>query len=758
MANRYANLEGSKKISEDFGNINIGFDRVQAEMDTKGTPADAQAKADAAKTAAIAAAAADLAAHKARGADEHPTAKGNAAGFMSAADKLKSDASTSAATPDTLMQRDAAGRAKVAAPAATDDIARKAETDAVQSNLDSHTGDTVKHVTQAEHDKLNGIAAGAEVNQNAFSKINDVAAGSKTDTVTLVGGTGITITTDPANKRVSFTATGEATPGPHALSHIQGGTDVIPDAETGGVSGLMSGADAQYLRVGVPERFDEIEEYVADQIAAIPPVNDATLTDKGIVQLSKSTTGDRDTIAATESAVGAVQHQVGNLAELQTTDKDNLVDALNEVFTHVDEGKEIVKTAVIVKGGTVAGTSPHSFAELVDGIGTIETATVINGQIKRKVVYAENINGNDPIYAVPQIGDIVEISDKPSGSYSRGVAYSRDGSYMACVLGVSPFVVIYKITDGMYTRLPDPAILPTGDAYSVDFSPEGDLVVAHANAPYITIYKRSSDTFTKLPNPSVLPAGAGNVVAFSPNGVYMVVGHQGIPLLTAYKRSGDTFKSITLTGHPSAVYGISFSPDGFYLALAHTTTPFVTIFKRNDDTFTKLPNPAALPTGNGKSVSFSPDGGILAVALEVSPFIALYSRSGDVFTKMVNPDALPYGYATKVVFNTEGDMFAVSHYGTPFIAVYRREGISFIKMNNPTTLPGGAGLGVAFSPDGINLSVVGSGIPNHTTYEMSLQAFMSNNSLSNVKSGQSLGYALETGITGDKKDAIIIWR
>ncbi|QZN77385.1 phage tail protein [Paenibacillus sp. DR312] len=312
MANRYANLEGSKKISEDFGNINIGFDRVQAEMDTKGTPADAQAKADAAKTAAIAAAAADLAAHKARGADEHPTAKGNAAGFMSAADKLKSDASTSAATPDTLMQRDAEGRAKVTAPLAADDIARKAETDAVQSNLDSHTGDTVKHVTQAEHDKLNGIAAGAEVNQNAFSKINDVSAGSKTDTVTLVGGTGITITTDPANKRVSFTATGEATPGPHALSHIQGGTDVIPDAETGGVSGLMSGADAKFVRqdgetkTGAQAKADAAEqaanEYTDQKVGEIV-IDDASLTTKGIVQLSNVIDGDAENVAATEKAV-----------------------------------------------------------------------------------------------------------------------------------------------------------------------------------------------------------------------------------------------------------------------------------------------------------------------------------------------------------------------------------------------------------------------------------------------------------------------
>ncbi|WP_405131822.1 pyocin knob domain-containing protein [Paenibacillus sp. FSL H8-0317] len=403
MANRYANLEGSKKISEDFGNINIGFDRVQAEMDTKGTPADAQAKADAAKTAAIAASAADLAAHKARGADEHPTAKGNAAGFQSAADKLKSDASTSAATPDTLMQRDTAGRAKVAAPAATDDIARKAETDAVQSNLDSHTGDTVKHVTQAEHDKLNGITAGAEVNQNAFAVINDVEASSKSDTVIFVGGTGITVTTDPEGKRIVLTATGEATPGAHASSHITGGTDVIPDAETGGVSGLMSGPDAQYLRVGVPERFDEIEEYVADQIAAIPPVNDATLTDKGIVQLSNATDGESESVAATEKAVNDARMSAISASKLYLDERDWQKHALtqedgNAKFLpqgfNLNDLKE-AGTYLVFGAVNAPVTGVNLIVEVISGTGSYVIQRVMNPLSSTSNYYQRHLSGSN---------------------------------------------------------------------------------------------------------------------------------------------------------------------------------------------------------------------------------------------------------------------------------------------------------------------------------------------------------------------------
>lgn len=56
--------------------------------------------------------------------------------------------------------------------------------------------------------KLDGIATGAEVNQNAFSnvKVGDVtvSADSKTDTLTLVAGSNVTITPDTANDKITI--------------------------------------------------------------------------------------------------------------------------------------------------------------------------------------------------------------------------------------------------------------------------------------------------------------------------------------------------------------------------------------------------------------------------------------------------------------------------------------------------------------------------------------------------------------------------
>lgn len=67
--------------------------------------------------------------HIGKGGAEHAKATTNADGFMSKEDKVKLDNATASATANRLLIRDASGRAKVAAPSASDDIARKADVD-----------------------------------------------------------------------------------------------------------------------------------------------------------------------------------------------------------------------------------------------------------------------------------------------------------------------------------------------------------------------------------------------------------------------------------------------------------------------------------------------------------------------------------------------------------------------------------------------------------------------------------------------------
>jgi hypothetical protein len=84
---------------------------------------------------------AELNAHIGSRGSAHAVATSTQDGFMSAADKAKFDNATSMVAANTIIQRDSAGRAKVAAPSAADDIARKDTVDAVQTNLNAHAAD-----------------------------------------------------------------------------------------------------------------------------------------------------------------------------------------------------------------------------------------------------------------------------------------------------------------------------------------------------------------------------------------------------------------------------------------------------------------------------------------------------------------------------------------------------------------------------------------------------------------------------------------
>jgi len=92
---------------------------------------------------------------------------------------------TSAATANRIMMRDANGRAKVAAPSASDDIARKAEVDAVQSNLDSHKAEnaTLSALGHVNHGIINVTLNTTWLGTSApFSKTVTVSGILSTDT------------------------------------------------------------------------------------------------------------------------------------------------------------------------------------------------------------------------------------------------------------------------------------------------------------------------------------------------------------------------------------------------------------------------------------------------------------------------------------------------------------------------------------------------------------------------------------------------
>ena len=99
------------------------------------------------------------------------------------------------------------------------EINSKLATKVNSSTFTSHSGDTTVHITAAERDAWNTAKthadsphapSNAEANQNAFSnvKVGDttIAADSKTDTLTIVAGSNVTITPDATNDAVTIAA------------------------------------------------------------------------------------------------------------------------------------------------------------------------------------------------------------------------------------------------------------------------------------------------------------------------------------------------------------------------------------------------------------------------------------------------------------------------------------------------------------------------------------------------------------------------
>lgn len=177
--------------------------------------------------------------HVTGGTDVIPNAvAGGNSGLMSGADKARLDGVATGANnyvhpathPPSIIAQDASNRFVTDTEKSTWNAkASAASVSTVQTSLDTHTGNTVIHVTQADRDRWD---AGGGSSGPSFGHINDINASVANDTLTIAQGTGIAVSTNTTTKTVTITATGSSTPGPHASSHAPGGSDPIQLAST----------------------------------------------------------------------------------------------------------------------------------------------------------------------------------------------------------------------------------------------------------------------------------------------------------------------------------------------------------------------------------------------------------------------------------------------------------------------------------------------------------------------------------------------
>ncbi|MGZ7442172.1 phage tail protein [Paenibacillus sp. TH7-28] len=153
------------------------------------------------------------------------------------------------------------------------------------------------------------------------------------------------------------------------------------------------GNDTFNIQTMLNDNWDKIDAAVGEVREELKDINvpDASLTQKGITQLSSATDNTAEDRAATPKAVKAAYdaataaqvtanaantaaasagNAVGPLSSLLTSAKGNVVSAVNELFTNVNDGKNVIASAIIGRGGTASGSD--TFSQLAAAIRNLK--------------------------------------------------------------------------------------------------------------------------------------------------------------------------------------------------------------------------------------------------------------------------------------------------------------------------------------------------------------------------------------------------
>ena len=222
-------------------------------------------------------------------------------------------------------------------------------------------------MTGADKTKLNSIASGAEVNQNAFSNVKigstTVAADGKTDTLELVAGSNVTITPDATNDKITIAA-----------------TDTTYSEASTSAAGLMSTSDKTKLNgiatgAEVNQNAFSNVKVGSTTVAADAKTDTLELVAGTNVTLTPDTANDKITITATDTTYSdAVAN--GDSGLMSGSDKAKL----NGIAT----GAEVNQNAfsnIKVGSTTVTADTKTDTVEFIAGSNITITPDATNDKI-----------------------------------------------------------------------------------------------------------------------------------------------------------------------------------------------------------------------------------------------------------------------------------------------------------------------------------------------------------------------------------------
>ena len=311
---------------------------------------------------------------------------------------------------ETFKTISVSGQSDVVADGATDTLTFVAgsnitlTTDASGDSITIASADTNTQLTQEQVEDFaaNVVVAGANITKtyddaagtltlaatggaaNAFSTLavsgqSNVVADAATDTLTLVAGTGMTLTTDASADSITFTSSGSGGGGTMPFTGFDGSTDniVLSSAATGGALPVtLAGGSSDPINMTATTQ--TLTSYADDD--GDTKVEVERTTDNDTVHIKA---GGTDVITATSSGV-----TITNLTVSGTTTQANELKITDTLFElNADGGSLTTDAGMIVERGSTGDNAAFIWDESTDSWVAGTTAT--DGSSSSNLTYTE---------------------------------------------------------------------------------------------------------------------------------------------------------------------------------------------------------------------------------------------------------------------------------------------------------------------------------------------------------------------------------
>lgn len=518
-------------------------------------------------------------------------------------------------------------------------------------------------------------------------------------------------------------------------------------------------------------------------------VPDASLTQKGKVQLSSKTDGLSETVAATEKAVRDVSMEIiSNYVRqpgyARTTGTSSAYAAkLIPIPTNFADGFGITIVPHVTNGvaptlnvnglgaiplkkqdgtaysaGDLLAGKPYSFRRVgSDFLAVSGEREVIKGSIKSTALFTENISKGEMVSIVDYMR-FVEVTEIAVGSH---IEISQDGRFLVGYGGNR--ATIYLINSNGTPAFKQLISVASGSESILSVSIYGDFIAigTSASGSFLRIFKWDGISFNRLPDPQIKPSTIVHGVTFSPDGKFLVVTQQATSWLV-YRRSGDTFTKLNnFTGIPreSTDVHVAFTPDGKYVFMPTVTTAGVSVFKISGEIFTKLSATFEPLSIQQREMCITPDSRYIvfsSLSLKSGPLV--WKINGDdTFTptgkvKYAKGLSVPSDIYYSAHMSPDGKIIAFTDWGVTFNNSYLMsifdDGASIVSYINIPDIHARYIHDVKFSPDGKYIYLLDG---NRRTIEQ-FDRINTNSKVSLLRSvsdmkgdEMGIGYAVEDG-------------